>query len=104
WKDTDAKFDSVVYSDLKDAIRFADEELGLRRGRNLLDNAEIEYLSMNDRPAGYVVQWKVAQQPFLNQLTFNSQSEAKYFWDSIRDGSYSPSVFGHSLLFLPKTN
>lgn len=104
WKDTDSRFDSVVYKDLNDAVRFADENLGLHRGHNFLESADVEYLSFNDRPTGYVVQWKVINQPFLNQLTFNSQTEARYFWSSIRGGSYAPSPFGHSLLFLPKTN
>jgi len=103
WKDNDSRFDSAVYASLGDAVRFADE-LGLRRGRNVMDTGDVEYLAFNDRPAGFVVQWKIFQQPFLNQLTFNSQSEAKYFVDSIRDGSYSPSPFGHSLLFVPKSN
>ncbi len=103
WKDDTARFDSAVYASLGDAVRFADE-LGLHRGRNLLDTGDVEYLAFNDRPAGFVVQWKISQQPFLNQLTFNSQAEAKYFADSIKGGSYSPSPFGHSLLFLPKSN
>jgi hypothetical protein len=104
WRDTDARYDSAVYSDLDEAVRFADEELGLRRGLNPNDTGEIEYLNFDDRPVGYVVQWKIVRQPFLNQLTFNSRSEARYFWSSIRLGSYSPSPFGHSLLFLPKPN
>lgn len=103
WKDTEAKYDTVVYRELRDAVKYADEELGLRRGTNVLDS-DIEYLTLNDQPSGYVVQWKVSQQAFLNQLTFHSQSEAKYFWESIRTGAYAPSPFGHSLLFLPKVN
>lgn len=103
WKDTDMKYDSVVYASLGEAIQFADE-LGLRRGRNILDSGDVEYLSFNDRPAGYVVQWKIFSLPYVHQMTFNSQSDAKYFADSIRGGSYSPSPFGHSLLFVPKPN
>ncbi len=104
WKDSESKFDSVVYSDLAGALQFADEELGLRRGRNLLETGDVEYSSFRDRPAGYVVQWKIMRQPFVNQLTFQSQSEARYFLESIKGGSYAPSPFGHSLLFIPKAN
>lgn len=89
------------FSELSRAIQFAKNTLNLRVGRNPKLDWELEYLDVQDRYGGYVLLWKTFEVNFLFQMTFQNQKDALYFAKAFREGSYSPSPVGHSILLLP---
>jgi hypothetical protein len=96
----DGRYESASYGDLKDALSFARRELGLEEGTSV-NGASLETLWMQDRAGSFTLNWKTFQFAHLNHLTFNRESEAKFFESAFRKGSYTPSPFGHSVLLLP---
>jgi hypothetical protein len=96
----DGTYDSRHYSELRKAIDFAKMELGLEQAPST-NGMDIERLWIQDRFGAFVVMWKTFRFPYLNQLTFNRESDAKFFEAAFRSGAYSPSPFGHSVLLLP---
>lgn len=89
------------FSALSGAIQFAEDTLNLRVGRNPKLDWELEYLDLQDRYGAYVLLWKMFEINFLFQMTFQNHKDALYFAKAFREGSYSPSPVGHSILLLP---
>lgn len=58
-----------------------------------------ERLWMRSSKEGEIIFWKLRRIPFTHQLTFQSVSEARYFFTAFERGFYSPSPFGHAILF-----
>lgn len=101
WKDEYTGLNSHTYGTLKEALHFLKDDLKLSRGRNPIVEQEVEFVWLQDRFGAYVLMWKTPNISFLNRLTFQSEADANYFEDAFKRGSYTPSPFGHSVLFLP---
>lgn len=101
WRDSVAGYDSHDASPIDDALRFAKEELKLTAGINPFSEFELEHVWLEDRFGTTLVMWKTLGINFLNQITFNRKADALYFAAAFRQGSYSPSPFGHSILLTP---
>jgi len=105
WKDEETGYESHSYPSLKDALQVAQGDLKLAPGHNPIIEQEVEHVWLDDRSGAYVLLWKTNNFSFLNQLTFQSHDDALFFENAFRRGSYTPSPFGHSVLFVPtKTN
>ena len=91
------------FEELSEATEFAQNSLGLSIGKNPELDLMPEYLTVKERLSQYILQWKTFQLDFLNQITFEKRQDALFFANAFRGGSYSPSPFGHSVLFLPKS-
>lgn len=100
WKEEQAGYQSAVYSSLKDALKEA-QDLHLAPGRNPISNNDVERVWVQDRFGAYTVFWKTISYSALNKLTFQSHADAVFFEDAFRRGSYTPSPYGHSVLFVP---
>jgi hypothetical protein len=100
WKDADTGYDSRSFSTLKDALSYV-HELHLTLGHNPLAEQEMERVWLQDRAGAYVLLWKTLHYSILNRLTFDRESDALFFEKAFQKGSYSPSPYGHSVLFLP---
>lgn len=46
-----------------------------------------------------VIFWKLSRFSFTHRLTFENPAEARYFFSAFERGFYSPSPFGHAILF-----
>ena len=103
WRDTLKGYESHDALSIEDAMRFAREELHLSAAVNPISEFELEHVWTQDRFGTYLVMWKTHSINFLNQITFNRRSDAMFFAAAFRQGSYSPSPFGHSVLLLPKS-
>lgn len=101
WKDEVTGYESRDYTSIQDATRYAREELRLKTGANPIAEHELEHLWMQDRFGTYLVFWKTVGVNYLNQISFHRRDDAVYFANSFRQGSYSPSPYGHSVLFMP---
>ena len=101
WKDEYTGYDSHSYSTLKEALHFVHDDLKLSPGRNPLVDEEVEFVWLQERFGAYVLMWKTLNFSFLNRLTFQNEADANYFEDAFKRGSYTPSPFGHSVLFVP---
>ena len=102
WKDDVNGYTTHSYRSLSDARRFAREELKLSEGINPVLDGSLERAWVQDRSGGFVVLWKTMTFRGLHQLTFNSWEDANYFMGALRQGFYTPSPYGHSILFLPR--
>jgi len=102
WKDTMDGYDRHDVASIDDALRFAREELKLSAAVNPFAEFELEHVWLQDRFGTTLVMWKTAGIQFLNQITFNKRSDALFFASAFRQGSYSPSPFGHSVLLMPQ--
>lgn len=87
------------YVSLADALRFLSAELKMKEGRAGGYRLKLDYINLVDRFSSTIVLWKAAGYPILNRLSFLDPSEAAYFAEAFKRGSYSPSPFGHSLIF-----
>ena len=101
WKDKMDGYERHEASSIDDALRFAREELKLSAAVNPFAEFELEHVWLQDRFGTTLVMWKTAGIDFLNQITFNRRSDAVFFASAFRQGSYSPSPFGHSVLLMP---
>ena len=101
WKDEYAGYNSRSYGTLKDALHFLNDDLKLSRGRNPIANDELEFVQLQDRFGAFVLIWKTINISILNRLTFQSEADARYFVSAFKQGGYTPSPFGHSVLFMP---
>jgi len=106
WRDvgTEQNYYYKTVSSLNEALEFANEALNLSASRNVISDAELEHIWMDERFGNYVLLWKTANIPYLHQLTFQNYHDAKYFSEAFRKGAYTPSPFGHSVLLLPIRN
>lgn len=101
WKVKKEDFQTRDYVRLSDALKFA-RELGLSEGINPFAEHEMEHAWKDQRRSGNtVVVWKTIRQPQVNQLTFDDETEATFFLKAFQRGSYTPSLFGHSILLVP---
>lgn len=96
----EGQYDFATYKDLRSALKFAHNSLGLSEGSSF-QGMDIERLWTQDRFGSFVVMWKTFRHPHLNQLTFSREADARFFETAFRTGSYTPSPFGHSILLLP---
>ncbi len=102
WKAKTQDYQTRDYVRLSDALAFAHRELGLSEGINPFAEHEMEHAWKNQRRSGNtVVVWKTIRQPNVNQLTFEDETEANFFLKAFQRGSYTPSLFGHSILLVP---
>lgn len=101
WRQAENQYETRTYPSLEEALTFAHDELGLGAGRNPTLDHELEHIWMEPRAGQSVVFWKEWRQPFLGKLTFQNPADASYFYQAFRNGGYSPSLFGHSLLLTP---
>lgn len=102
WRDTLHGYESQDVPTIEAALKFAREELKLSAAVNPLSEYELEHVWMQDRFGTYLVMWKSSGIQFLNQITFNRRADAMFFAAAFRQGSYSPSPFGHSVLLMPR--
>ena len=102
WKAPTKEYQTRAYTTLGDALKFAHGELALFEGRNPLPEHELEHVWVAPRFGNYVMHWKTLKYAFLNQLTFQNEQEADYFLRAFRRGAYAPSMFGHSVLLVPR--
>ena len=100
WKDESDEINVIERTTLEDILRFSKEELGLKLGRNLGPEANLENVWKSSRLGGFVVHWKSEADSTLNQMTFYSDLEADFFMKAFRSGSYSRSILGHSILLV----
>lgn len=103
WKEEGRGMFLAEYDSLKEALRYASETLDLTQGRNLRPGFELERAWIEDRDGVSIVFWKVEGLRLLNQMTFQSQNEARQFAMAIRRGFYSPSPVGHAMILSPKS-
>jgi len=96
----DNSYESKKYDTLFEAVSSLNEE-GLTLHRGQLVNFEIEYLSLGEFRGYFELKWKLFNINFFNRLTFKNKNEALFFEQALKKGAYSPSPFGHSLLFIP---
>lgn len=101
WRDASHDYQVQSYATLDQALVFAREELGLGAGRVPTLDHELEHIWMNTRAGQSIVFWKAWRTPFLSRLTFQNPAEASFFYQAFRNGGYSPSLFGHSVLLTP---
>lgn len=104
WKQDNNEYHTRTYDTLRDALLFVREDLKLSNGRNPLPDHELEHVWLNNRFGNSVLLWKTLKFSYLNQLTFQNKDDARYFLDAFRQGSYAPSIFGHSILLVPKSS
>ncbi len=104
WKLDTRDYETRSYETLPEALSFMHQDLKLSEGRNPLPEHELEHAWLNNRFGNYVVLWKTLKYSFVNQLTFQNSDDAKFFLDAFRHGAYAPSIFGHSILFVPRTS
>lgn len=98
WK-LDGSYESQTYENLFEAVNFLKNN-GLTLHKGELVNFDIEYLTLGETRGYYELKWKLSNFKFLHRLSFKDKSEALYFERAIKQGAYSPSPFGHSILFL----
>ena len=90
------------YPTLDAALGFTEQTLDLERGVSVSPYNELEYTWLSSRQGAFVVQWKLAHFEPLLRLTFQSRTEAEFFHDAFRTGSYSRSPLGHAVLLMPR--
>jgi len=90
------------YPTLDAALGFSEQTLSLERGVSASPFNELEYAWMTSRQGAYVVHWKLSHFEPLLRMTFDTSTEAKFFHDAFRTGSYSRSPFGHAVLLTPR--
>ena len=101
WKDMNQTPGVKVTASLDEAVSYAGKELQLKVGQNGMSPHPLEHLWMKSGLGEYTLYWKTFKVPFLNQLTFNSESEAKYYEKTFKEGGYSPSPIGHAITLVP---
>ena len=104
WKAELSNFESRAFGTLPEALRFVSENLKLSQGRNPLTEFELEHTWSTSRFGAHLVFFKTVTSDRLNQMTFESQDNARYFLNAFRHGAYSPSMFGHSILLVPSAS
>lgn len=90
------------HATLDAALGYSEQTLDLERGVSASPFNELEFTWLTARDGAYAVHWKLAHFEPLLRLTFDSPSDAQYFHDSFRMGSYSRSPFGHAVLLMPR--
>lgn len=100
WLNEKNENSEVVLPSLDAAIKYAKTELSLFPATTF--QVELEHFWVQDRQGSYVLYWKTSQYNLLHHLTFNTLSDAKYFYEAFKTGAYSPSPYGHSLVLMPK--
>lgn len=101
WRET-GNLEEKSYPNLAAALAAAGGELGLKFRRGGQEGTELENIWLDERPHGFIVFWKFEGSSFLNQMTFASRPDALYFAQAFRKGAYTPSPFGHAILFVPQ--
>lgn len=94
------EIDFIRRNTLEEILTVSREEFQLRIGRNSATGATLENVWMTDRRGAYIVFWKNELDERLNQMSFFSSREARFFADAFRSGGYSPSILGHSILLV----
>ena len=99
WHDASVpNFQYATYGSLDEAILFLKGNLGLSTGHTVRPELELENVWVQDRYGSFVVFWKTEKIPFVNQISFPSEREAKFFADAFRKGAYTPSPYGHAIV------
>ncbi|MEZ4751697.1 MAG: hypothetical protein R3B54_14045 [Bdellovibrionota bacterium] len=104
WKVGDGQFQLNQFSDLREALHFANKELALYPAhlRPIPARTPLERVWVSDLSGSFTLLWKAANDPFLFKWTFDQERDARYFASAFEAGAYSQSPFGHSLLLVPK--
>lgn len=101
WRQAPHEYQTQSYTTLEQALNFAREELGLTAGRVPTLDHELEHIWLSTRAGQSVLFWKPLRTSILSKLTFENPAEATFFYQAFRNGGYSPSLFGHSILLTP---
>lgn len=100
WQNDEKINQKIEVETLKEALEYASSYLKLFPTRQNI--FELEHSWLADRDGKFVLFWKNAGYPFLHHLTFDTEKEAKFYFEAYRNGIYMPSPYGHSLLLLPQ--
>ena len=87
--------------DLRSAIQYAREDLGLELAHDRMNMFPLEANWLSSSVGGTTFYWKITNFNFFNRLTFRSLDEAQLFQRFVAGGAYSPSPIGHSLALYP---
>ncbi len=101
WTDQVEGLKFVEYSTLGEALNFAGTNLKLTTGHTPRADLTPEAVWIQERFGNPVVFWKIDANKDLFQMTFESKTDALYFANAFRRGSYTPSPIGHSILLIP---
>lgn len=99
WQNDEKVDNKVELGSLKEALEYASGYLKVFPTRQGV--FELEHSWLADRDGKFVLFWKNTGYPFLHHLTFDTEKEAKFYFESYRNGIYTPSPYGHSLLLMP---
>ncbi|MCB0403727.1 MAG: hypothetical protein KDD51_03010 [Bdellovibrionales bacterium] len=104
WKVSDGQFQLSQFSDLREALHFANKELALYPAhlRPIPARTPLERVWVSDLSGSFTLLWKATNNPFLFKWSFDQERDARYFANAFEAGAYSQSPFGHSLLLVPK--
>jgi hypothetical protein len=97
---SDAEFRAFRFESLIGAQRHL-AKLGLVPAAAPLAQNRLERLWIRDEKSAWVVFWKIRRVPFTHRLTFRDREEAQFFFAAFEKGQYSPSPFGHAVVYSP---
>ena len=101
WVETEEfAFTVKRFGDLANALRFVESTLEMQQSCQWRPELKLKKLVTDQK--GEQIHWKVVSNPYVHRLTFESSIDSKFFYDAFSYGAYSPSPFGHSILFLSK--
>jgi len=101
WKESEPKYWQRIFGTLSDALEFSENTLDLTNLRNSQMASSLERLWVDDRSGRFVLSWKTHHLAHLNQWTFDSAHDVRFFAQAFKNGGYTPSPFGHALILVP---
>lgn len=98
WRNGVGTVELVQMESLPEILRRANE-LQLSVAKNIDPGSSVESAWVSDRRGSYVLLWKTENDP-LYQMSFYRESDAQFFASAFRQGAYTRSILGHSVLMV----
>lgn len=95
---SEAEFRAFRFESLEGARRHLAKLDLVPMAASAMDN-RLERLWIRDSGRERALYWKIRRIPFTHRLTFEHAEEARFFFEAFEKGHYSPSPFGHAILY-----